>query len=130
MAAWRGHRAGTRNALVDLLTTAQSGKMRFSEALRSLFTACEYWAAFHNASLPEYFSADAESSLSAAEVAFSTVGLPAIAAVLTSARLRYKLNSPAATQRLIQELEAALSKITEPVDLVLERFAKATKPAD
>lgn len=130
MTAWRGHRAGTRNALIDLMTTAQSGKMRFSEAQRALFTACEFWAAFQNGSLPDYFSVDAESSLSAAEVAFSTVGLPTVAAHLTSARLRYKLNSPAATQLLTQELQATLSKLSEPVDIVLERFAKATKPAE
>jgi hypothetical protein len=123
MAAWSGHRAGTRSALLELLTTAQSGRMRFTEAQRALFTACEFWAAFQNASLAEYLSADTEAYLRAAEAAFSAIGLPTIAASLSAARLRLTGNTPVSTQRLVQEIEVALSATNEPVDLALERFA-------
>jgi hypothetical protein len=123
MAGWSGHRAGTHSALLELLTTAQSGRMKFSEAQRALFTACEFWAAFQNASLSEYLSADTEAYLRAAEAAFGAVGLPTIAAILTSARLRIADNSPVSTRQLAQEIEKALSAVNEPVDLALERFA-------
>ena len=130
MPGWSGHRAGTRSALIDLMTTAQSGRMRFSAAQRALFTACEFWAAFQNASLPEYLSADIESYLSAAETAFAAIGLPVTAAVLHLSHARLKADPPVATARLIQELEKALSEIDEPVDLALERFANRTAQAE
>jgi hypothetical protein len=130
MPGWSGHRAGTRSALLDLLTTAQSGRMRFSAAQRALFTACEFWAAFQNASLPEYLSADVEFHLSVAEAAFTAIGLPITATVLNASRARLKGDSGVSTQRFIQELERALSEIDEPVDLALERFAKLTTQAE
>jgi hypothetical protein len=124
MAAWDGHKPGTSSALLDLLTTAHTGKTRFSDSQRALFTACEFWAAIQNGSLSAHLEDDTESRLGAAETSFGVIGLPKTAGILRRARMQLRADSPVPTKRVIQEIEDALSAIDEPIDDTFEHFAK------
>src|ERR1700722_3571928 len=103
MAAWDRHKPGTSNALIDLLTTAHTGRTRFSDSQRALFTACEFWAASQNGSLSAHLGNDIESRLEAAETSFVMIGLPKTAGILKRARVQLGADSPAPTKRVIQE---------------------------
>jgi hypothetical protein len=123
MAAWDRHKPGTSNALLDLLTTAHTGRTRFSHSQRALFTACEFWAASQNGSLSAHLGNDIESRLEAAETSFVVIGLPKTARILKRARMQLGADSPAPTKRVIQEIEDALTAIDEPIDDTFEHFA-------
>jgi hypothetical protein len=119
-----GHKSATSEVLLDLLTGAHTGRTRFSLAQRAFFTVCEFWAAAQNRSLLSHLGDAVESGLQAAETSFSVIGLPNTASLLTRARIQLSLDSPIAVERVLAQLENALSAVDEPVDDAIERFAK------
>ncbi|MEA3135443.1 MAG: hypothetical protein QOG17_3289 [Gammaproteobacteria bacterium] len=124
MPSWEGHRPATSAVLIDLITTAHSGRVRFSRSERVLFTACEFWAAARNRSLLGLLSEDAESQLRAAEGSFTAMGLAKSALVLRRGREKLMENDPPVTlRRLAGNIETALADIDEPVDEVIAGFA-------
>jgi hypothetical protein len=124
MPNWEGHKPATSAVLIDLITTAHSGRVRFSRSERVLFTACEFWAAARNRSLLGLLSEDAESQLQAAEESFTAMGLAKSALVLRRGREKLMKNDPPVTlRRLAENIETALADIDEPVDEVIAGFA-------
>jgi len=124
MPNWDGHRPATSAVLIDLITTAHSGRVRFSRSERVLFTACEFWAAARNRSLLGLLSDDAESQLRAAEESFTAMGLTKSALILRSGRMSLMQSDPPATlEQVAENIERALGDIEEPVDEVIAGFA-------
>ena len=125
MTEWTGHKPATSTVLLDLVTTAHTGRTRFSRSERALFTACEFWAASRNHSLTEFFASEPAAQLQAAENAFSLIGLTETASALKAARLRVAAIQPAdSVKEIADDLETQLSRIEEPVDSTLARFAR------
>lgn len=121
MTEWKGHKQATTAALLNLATTAFTGRTRFSQSERAFFTACEFWAACRNGSLADLLASDACSQLEAAEISFNAIGLTQTANAL--GRARAELTGSFATTDVVKTLEVNISQIAEPVDLVLARFA-------
>jgi sigma54-dependent transcription regulator len=121
MTDWQGHKQATTAVLLDLVTTAHTGRTRFSRSERALFTACEFWAASRNGSLADLLADDSCSQLRAAEDSFNFIGLKKIASALMQARS--ELSETFSATDVAKQLEVSLSEIDEPVDLVLARFA-------
>jgi hypothetical protein len=122
MTDWQGHKQATTAVLLELVTTAHTGRTRFSRSERALFTACEFWAASRNGSLAELLAEDSCFQLRAAEDSFNVIGLTRIASALAQARL--ELTGTSSTTDVAKQLEVNLAGIDEPVDLVLARFAR------
>jgi hypothetical protein len=124
MPNWKGHRPATSAVLVDLLTTAHTGGVRFSRSERVLFTACEFWAAARNRALAGLLCDDADGQLYAAEQAFKTIGLNKAALVLRSGHMKLtEIDRPLPLQRVAAAIENALAAIDEPVDEVIANYA-------
>jgi hypothetical protein len=124
MPKWEGHRPATSAVLIDLITTAHSGRVRFSRSERVLFTACEFWAAARNRSLLGLLRDDAESQLQGAEESFTVMGLTKSALILRSGRMNLLESDPPATlEDVAEDIERALSDIEEPVDEIIAGFA-------
>jgi hypothetical protein len=124
MPNWKGHRPATSTVLVDLLTTAHTGGVKFSRSERVLFTACEFWAAARNHALAGLLGDDAEAQLCAAEESFKTIGLKKAALVLRSGRIKLtEIDRPLPLQRVATTIENALAAIDEPVDEAIANFA-------
>ncbi|MDP9011738.1 MAG: hypothetical protein M3O41_03590 [Pseudomonadota bacterium] len=121
---WDGHKPVTSSVLLGLLTTAHTGKTRFSNSQRVLFTACEFWAAAQNRTLVDHLGEAMESRLGAAELSFSVIGLNKTAMVLKRARMQLVVDASAPVEQIIEDMEDALSAIDEPVDRAIELFAK------
>ena len=126
MTSWDGHKAATSTALIQLLTSAQTGRTKFSQSQRALFTACEFWAASQNHSLSSHLEdCDLEQHLLAAELSFGLVGLPMSAAILMRARMTLAKDSGVTVNRVLRELERELLRVDERIDHQLEQFAKS-----
>jgi hypothetical protein len=124
MPKWKGHKPATSAVLVDLLTTAHTGGVKFSRSERVLFTACEFWAAARNRALAGLLSDDAENQLSAAEQSFKIIGLNKAALVLRSGRIKLaEIDTPLPLERVAATIENALAAIDEPVDEAIANFA-------
>ena len=123
MRDWNGHEPATSDVLLDLLTTAHTGRTRFSIAQRALFTACEFWAATKNSALMEHLSDDTENKLQAAEQSFTLIGLKWTTVVIKRARLQLAVDTPVSLQQIIEEMQSALSGTDEPVDAAIATFA-------
>jgi hypothetical protein len=120
---WEGHKPGTSSVLLDLATTAASGRVRFSWSERALFTACEFWAAARNQSLGIHLSDDPREQLQAAEGSFEAMGLSKTATIIRRGRVKLVGSYPVPSRQVAKEIEIALASIDEPVDEVLENFA-------
>lgn len=125
MSNWEGHKPATSAVLLDLLTTAQSGSMKFSRSERVLFTACEFWAAAQNRALAELLSDDAQYQLQAAEQSFAAIGLTKAALILHVGLMKLAVDRPVPLHKVAENIENALANIDEPVDEALARFASA-----
>lgn len=123
MPNWEGHKPATSAVLLDLLTTAQSGSMKFSWSERVLFTACEFWAAAQNRALEGLLTDDAQSQLQAAEQSFAAIGLTKAALILHGGLMKLAVDRPAPLHKVAANLENALANLDEPVDEALARFA-------
>jgi hypothetical protein len=121
---WQGHFPVTCVAMMSLLDRAATGEEKFSPAERVLFVACEFWSAVNAVELETYFDLKAEDPTRDARVALRIVGAVKLADMLdpgvlgpaggrASVRRRHKL----------LELQGDFRDITEPVDLLLARFA-------
>ncbi len=122
MTDWQGHKEVTTAVLLDLVTTAHTGRTHFSRSERALFTACEFWAASRNGSLADLLADDPCRQLRAAEDSFNLIGLTRIARALAQARL--EVTSSSSTSDVAKTLEVDLAEIDEPVDLLLARFTR------
>jgi hypothetical protein len=120
---WEGHKPGTSSVLLDLATTAESGKVKFSWSERALFTACEFWAAARNHSLGSHLSDDPLEQLHAAEESFDAMGLSKTATIIRRGRVTLTGNNPASYRQVAKQIEMGLDALDEPVDEVLENFA-------
>ena len=126
MTDWDGHRAATRSALISLLTSAHTGKTKFSQSQRALFTACEFWAASRNHTLLSQFGdTDLDPKLHAAELSFALIGLPKTASVLMRARARLASDSSMSAKRILGGIERDILEVDELIDQTLEQFAKS-----
>lgn len=124
MANWDGHKPATSEVLLDLMTSATTGRERFSRAQRALFTACEFWAATKNQALASLLNDDTDAQLHRAQESFTAIGLPKTAEVLRAGRLRLKLvDKRVAPSQVAEDIEKSLVDIDEPVDEVLAAFA-------
>jgi hypothetical protein len=121
---WQGHFPVTTVALMSLLERAAAGETKFSPAERILFVACEFWCAFHAEELESHLDLKAEDPTRDSRVAFRILGAQEVANALE----RGVLGGPGGRanvrrrQRLL-DLEARLRQVTEPVDLMIARFA-------
>ena len=123
MSNWNGHAPATSGVLLDLLTTAHTGRTLFSIAQRALFTACEFWAATKNRTLLDHLGSDAESQLRAAEESFDLIGLKWAPRILERTRMQLEVDSPASLVRIAEDLEDVLNALDEPVDSAIASFA-------
>lgn len=124
MTIWGGHKPATTYALPELLTAAQGGETRFSVSQRAFFTACEFWAASQNHSLLDHLGDAMLVRLHAAATSFSVIGLPRTASILRHAHNQLASDSAIPRERIIGEIENAVSNVGEPIDQTLERFAQ------
>ncbi|MDB6099702.1 MAG: hypothetical protein JWN58_2405 [Gammaproteobacteria bacterium] len=121
---WQGHFPVTCVAMMSLLDRAAAGEEKFSPAERVLFVACEFWSALNAVELEAYFDLKAEDPTRDARVALRIVGAVKLADMLDRGVL-----GPAGgrasvrRRRRVLELQADFRGITEPVDLLLARFA-------
>jgi hypothetical protein len=124
MGTWDGHKSSTSEVLLGLLAAAHTGRIRFSLSQRAFFIVCEFWAASQNRSLVSHLGDAVEFRLRNAETAFNVVGLFNMASLLTHARIQLTLESPISTERVLTDLEKAFSAVDEPIDNIIEQFAK------
>jgi hypothetical protein len=124
MGTWDGHKSSTSEMLLGLLSRARTGSTNFSVSQRAFVIVCEFWAASRTFSLLSHLGDAAESRLGAAETSFSMIGLPNTVSLITHARIQLTLSSSISVERVIADLENALSTVDEPVDDVVELFAK------
>jgi hypothetical protein len=122
--SWQGHFPVTTVAMMSLLERAAAGETKFSPAERILFVACEFWCAFHAGELESHLDLKAEDPTRDARTAFRILGAQQVANALDRGAL-----GPAGgrasmrrRQRLL-DLDANLRRVTEPVDLMIARFA-------
>ncbi len=120
---WEGHKPGTSSVLLDLATTAASGRVRFSWSQRALFTACEFWAAARNQSLGSHLRDDPREQLRAAVGSFEAMGLTKTAAIIRRGGAKLGGSQPVSSRQVAKEIETALACVDERVDEVLENFA-------
>jgi hypothetical protein len=121
---WQGHFPVTTVAMMSLLERAAAGETKFTPAERILFVACEFWCAFNAGELESHLDLKAEDPTRDARVAFRILGAQQVANALDRGAL-----GPAGgrasmrrRQRLL-DLDANLRRSTEPVDLMIARFA-------
>lgn len=121
---WPGHLEITSKSLLSILEKAASGASDISIAERSLFMACEFWAATKARSLARHLGANAHETLQVMGTIFATVGAPAFASDLDAACTDLTAR-PGDVRRLkcINALQNRLLATDEPVDTLLARFA-------
>ena len=122
--SWQGHFPVTTVAMMSLLERAGAGETKFSPAERVLFVACEFWCAFHAEELESHLDLKAEDPTRDARAAFRILGAQQVANALD----RGVLGPPGGRANVrrrhrLLELDAKLRLVTEPIDLLIARFA-------
>lgn len=126
MKQWSGHDATTSAVFLALLLKAQSGGMEFSRSHLMFVTVCEFWAAAMNEALQPHLSECADFRLHSAEVSFRALGLKRAARILHRGRNQLKHSHSAdSLSRISKGMELSLSRLREPVDQEIARFANA-----
>jgi hypothetical protein len=122
---WQGHEVATSACLLDVLTTAATGKEQVPRTHRVLFIACEFWAAARNGSLIDQLSEDPMTQLRSAEAAFIVIGLPKTAECLRLGRVVLRGDpSPGAVRSVAERLELMLAEVEESVDAAIANYAR------
>ena len=121
---WPGHFPVTSVALLSLLERVSGGERRFSPAERVLFVACEFWSAFNAGELDSYFDLKAEDPTHDSRIALRVIGASEIASALDQGVLGPAGGraEPRRRRRLVI-LEEKMRGISEPIDLLIARFA-------
>ena len=121
---WPGHFPVTSVALLSMLERIADGERRFSPAERILFVACEFWSAFNAGELDGLFDLKAEDPTRDTRIALHVVGAIKMAESLNQGVLGPAGGrADARRRRRLVLLEDRMRLISEPVDLLLARFA-------
>ncbi len=125
MTLWQGHLSSTSAALMALMLRCEDvDRPLISDRERALFTACEFWAATANGSLPEHLGSEATSRLSAVERAFSMFGERHLAWVVHRNLLALSTRPAAAcVRRVAKDIEHGLVPMADSIDATLARVA-------
>jgi hypothetical protein len=120
----------TVSALVSILERVTSGGGKLSLAENMLFIACEIWAAAGRGTLSDLLGREPADPLRAASTVFVAMG-----ALQTATMLRHAADTAAVAstarerRRSLQQLGERLCSSTEPVDLLIARYAASLVPA-
>lgn len=131
MDTWRGHFPITSFVRQALLNKAAVAGAAFSPAERTLFVACEFWAATATRELARHLGSQAEERLRAAHRAFSQIG-----AVRVASALQVMIGScPSGPSPLwlnvhVGALELQLLDTEDEVDGLIARYALANMSSD
>lgn len=121
---WPGHLEITSKSLLSILERAAGGASDFSIAERSLFMACEFWAATKSRTLAGHLGADALETLQTLGTIFATMGAVGVAGELDAAAVCLSARrGEMRRQHCISGLQDRLLVTAEPVDTLLARFA-------
>ena len=121
---WPGHFPVTSVALLSMLERIAGGERRFSPAERILFVACEFWSAFNAGELDGYFDLKAEDPTRDSRIALQIVGATQMAGTLDQGALGPPGGrADIRRRRRLVILEEKMARISEPVDLLIARFA-------
>jgi hypothetical protein len=127
MTAWDGHYDVTARILDGLYERAVEDGAAYSNDERTLFGACEFWAAARHRLLSEHLREAAPLKLRAAQLAFHRIGAARAAQAIHVARIEIMaLAGLPALDLPLARLEATLAQIDEPVDDLIARFALST----
>ena len=125
---WRGHSPITHEVLLSILLRAAAGEQLFTRDERILYTVCEFWAAIQAQSIIPHLGSKPGDNLQSAVAAFSAIGATHLASLLNA--VRNDLATAPTTKRPLRRLAALqneLSKILDPVDYLIARYARDVK---
>ena len=123
-ASWPGHLEITSKSLLSILERSTNGAGDISIAERSLFMACEFWAAIKTRTLAQHLGANASGTLPIMGMIFSTLGATGVARDIDAARTDLAtMAGDRHRQRCVNDLQNRLLLTEEPVDTLLARFA-------
>ncbi len=121
---WPGHFPVTSVAMMALLARLADGDVQFSPAERIIFVACEFWSALNAGELDSHFDLKAEDPTRDARIALRIVGAAKTASFLEFGVLgRPGGRAVFRRRRRLVSLEERLRGVSEPVDLLIARFA-------
>jgi len=125
-ATWPGHLEITSRSLLSILvrSTTDADPSRISIAERSLFMACEFWAATKGRTLVAHLGTNASEPLRIMGTIFAAIGAAGVARDLDAALVDLAATPGAMhRRRRIVTLQNRLLATDEPVDTLLARFA-------
>jgi hypothetical protein len=122
--SWPGHLDITSRRLLSILERAAEGANDISIAERSLFMACEFWAATKGRTLALHLGASAPETLEIMSTIFTAIGAASVARDLDATTI----DLAAATgdvprERCLNALQNRLLATDDPVDRLLARYA-------